>query len=70
MKNKDSSPDPIRNTIKESSLIVLDLENYKPDDTIENFDIASLLEKGLVVRRNYFKNMLEKVTGIFTPTNM
>ncbi|SMO40893.1 DUF2480 family protein [Gracilimonas mengyeensis] len=62
MSNTKNSPsDPIRNKIKESPLIVLDLETYKPDGLIENFDMASLLEKGLVARREPFNEMLEKV---------
>ena len=58
---KNSASEPIRNKIKESSLVVLDLDKFKPDAPIENFDISSLLEKGLVVRRESFKNMLKKV---------
>ena len=58
---ENPSPDPIRNKVQESSLIVLDLENYKPQTPVAEFDIASLLEKGLVARQDSFETNLGEV---------
>lgn len=58
---KTDPSDPIRNKIKESSLVILDLEAYKPKAPIVSFDIALLLEKGLVARRDSFQANLAKV---------
>ncbi|HLR76894.1 MAG TPA: DUF2480 family protein [Balneolaceae bacterium] len=60
-KNQNDSFDPIKNKIKESSLVILDLESYKPQNTVAGFDIAPLLEKGLVAREDSFKANLEKI---------
>jgi len=61
MGNKNNDSTPIQNKIKQSSLIILDLEKYKPQSSIADFDIASLLEKGLIAREDSFETNLEKV---------
>lgn len=58
---KKQASGPIRNKIKESGLIVFDMEAFKPEGEVVDFDIASLLEKGMIARRDSFTSMLQKV---------
>lgn len=54
--------DPIRNKIQESSLIVLDLEKFKPEkEEIVEFDLAPLLEHGFVAKLEFFDQKIEEV---------
>lgn len=49
----------IRNKIKESGLISLDLADFKPDqDSIVGFDIADQLWQGLVLKEKDFRNFI------------
>ena len=50
----------IRNRVKESGIITLDLANFKPDCKIEGIDIAAQLWQGLVLKEKDFRAWIKE----------
>lgn len=49
----------IRNKVKESGLIQLDLANYKPKQTLVGIDLSEQLWQGLVLKEKDFRNWIK-----------
>jgi len=52
--------EPIRNRVEESDLVVLDLEKLWGDREVVPFDLAPLLDRGLVLREKAFRQALDE----------
>ena len=50
----------IKNKIKESGLIQMDLSDFKPDCQIIGFDMSERLHKGLVLKEKEFRQWLKE----------
>ena len=50
----------IKNKIKESGLIQMDLSDFKPDCQIIGFDMSERLNKGLVLKEKVFRQWLKE----------
>jgi len=55
----DVTMEPIRNRVEESDLMVLDLEKLWEKGEVVTFDIAPLLDRGLVLREKTFREAIE-----------
>jgi hypothetical protein len=51
----------IINRVERSGLIVIDLEEYKPDLEIAEFDIADYLWKRIILKEKEFRNALNNI---------
>ena len=51
--------EPIVNKVAKSSIVTIDLENFKTEGKKIFVDIAQWLEKGLVLREKDFRNLLK-----------
>jgi hypothetical protein len=51
--------DEIRNKVKESGLIQLDLADFKPSDEILNIDISVALWQGMILKEKDFRSWLK-----------
>lgn len=52
--------EPIRNKVKESGLITLDLENFKPDIEVVEIDIADQLWQGIALKEKDFRSWIKE----------
>ena len=52
--------DEIRNRVKESGLLTIDLEDFKPNKTIVEIDIADQLWQGMVLKEKDFRNWIKE----------
>jgi len=55
-----SSDDLITNKVAKSGLITLDLEMFKPQEPIAEFDISNLLFMGLILKEKEFREQLDE----------
>jgi len=55
----DVTMEPIRNRVEESDLMVLDLEKLWEKGEVVTFDIAPLLDRGLVLREKAFREAID-----------
>lgn len=52
--------DEIRNRVKESGLITLDLEDFKPKEPVAELDLADQLWQGLVLKEKDFRTWIKE----------
>ena len=52
--------DSIRNKVKESGLITLDLEDFKPDTKVVGIDIAEQLWQGIALKEKDFRKWIKE----------
>ncbi|MEY4570921.1 MAG: hypothetical protein RLZ10_114, partial [Bacteroidota bacterium] len=49
----------IKNKVKDSGLVPIDLANYEPKDKIEIIDLSNQLWQGLVLKEKDFRNWIK-----------